>query len=349
MRPRRLLGAVAAGVMALVLLTACGGSDDGGCPETRADTGSTSALAVDPGTLALDASGRHLVAACFEGTCRWDTRSGAYAVADPHRYVAVSPDLTIFARHEHCRPLMLESPGRAPRALHGIDDRLVVEGSVAEDVAFSPDGTMVAAVDGGRHVLVWSASTGRLRSQSTHAGAGGLAFDRDGSRLAVATGHGIVLVDPASGDTLGRLPGSARSTAAWSPDGRWVAAAAPDGRARVWRTSDLSVADTLTGHPFSALAFAPDSRALAVTDDDYPGVNVWTPQALGGSGSLHVLPAPEHPQDGAVFSPDGTRLYTASYDAGVIAWDLRSGRPVPGFENPDVNWGSTSRGTPRPT
>lgn len=337
MRPRRLLGALSAGTMALVLLAGCGASDDDPCGDPQADTGSIAALSVDPGTLALDASGRHLVAACFEGTCRWDTHSGTYAVTDPHGYVAVSPDLTTFARHESCRPLTLESPGRAARALHGFGDRLVVEGSAAEDVTFSPDGTMVAAVDGGRHVLVWSTSTGRLRSRSTHAGAGELSFDRDGSRLAVAGRHGIELVDPGSGDTLGRLPGSGRSAAAWSRDGRWVAAAAPDGRARVWRTSDLSVADTLTGHPLSALAFAPDSRTLALTDDDYPGVNVWAPQALGGSGALHVFPAPTHPQDGAVFSPDGARLYTASYDAGVIAWDVRSHRAVPGFENPDVN------------
>lgn len=337
MRPRTLLGAVTAGVMALVLLAGCGGSDDDGCPDTRAAVGSTSALAVDPGTLMLDASGRHLVATCFEGTCQWDTRSGTYAVTEPDGYVAVSPDLTTFARHERCGPLTLGSPGRASRALHGIDNRLVPEGSPAENVTFSPDGTMVAAADGGDHVLVWSTSTGRLRSRSTHAGAGDLSFAPDGTRLAVAGAHGIVLIDPDSGDPLGRLPRSGRSTAAWSPDGRWVAAASPDGRARVWRTSDLSVADTLTGHPFSALAFAPDSRTLAVTDDDYPGVNVWAPQALGGSGALHVFPAPEHPQDGAVFSPDGRRLYTASYDAGVIAWDVRTGRPVPGFENPDVS------------
>jgi len=154
-------------------------------------------------------------------------------------------------------------------------------------VAFSPDGSKVAAgsLDGKAHV--WDAATGQLlRSFDAQAG--------------VMNGYGI----------------------AFSPDGKYLAAGCANGSALIWEveTGKLARTFTHTGGVVS-VAFSPDGRTLATAGDDHT-VKLWRVDT-----GEEVATFRGHTERMAlvVFSPDGKTLASASFDHTAKLWDVASG------------------------
>ena len=159
--------------------------------------------------------------------------------------------------------------------------------------AISPDGRLVAAIDGGREVLVWDIEAGRLlrrlkpvlevdvgRSVSRgepRASYSGAAFSPDGKLLA-ASGHGSATIwDVESGEQLrvirdvGRMFREAPDDLAFSPDGKLLYLVDSGGGAIPYDVSSGAPlrqkveigAFSRYGYP-RALAVAADGRAVAV-------------------------------------------------------------------------------------
>src|SRR5262249_50385821 len=137
--------------------------------------------------------------------------------------------------------------------------------------------------------------------------------------------HQFQVFDLASGKHLFSAEGGSLTTcgggpAAYSPDGRWLAMRAADGKtiflldARTHET-----AARFSGHDkfVFELVFSPDSRRLASCSQDRT-VRLWQID----SGECRVLRGHTDEVFAAAFHPDGKRLATGGRDRAVLLWDL---------------------------
>jgi WD40 repeat protein len=190
----------------------------------------------------------------------------------------------------------------------------------ATALAFSADGSLLAAADGDGHVHLWSLPEGtpersfEVARTTVHT----LAFSADG-RLAVGGSGGTLLLrDRRTSQTL-ICAGSSFDvyTAAFSPDGTLLVSA---GRStKVW--------DVATGHQLldleegeygHALAFSPDGRRLALSLSRRPVV-VWE---LDYGHGLHTLRGLTGQVSKVYFSPDGRLLAGLAHDWQIGVWEL---------------------------
>ncbi len=154
-----------------------------------------------------------------------------------------------------------------------------------------------------------------------------LAYRPDGKLLA-AGGNGVVhLIDPHSGEFLGKLSGQTeRVTAlAFSADGRILAAASgkvgASGEVRLYR--DQGEPRTIAAHQdlIYGLAFSPDGKLLATAGYDRV-IHLW--DATTGK---RVKDLRDHSDAvyAVAFSPDGKLLASGSADRAVKIWDVATG------------------------
>ena len=143
----------------------------------------------------------------------------------------------------------------------------------AGPVAFSPDGTQVAAVGTDGRARVWNVATRRETGAAVNVGhPEALAFGPGGKTLATAGADGRIQLwdmaakqETAPAMTAGAAPVYAL---AFSPDGRTLATAGADGNTRLWDVAtqqEIGPPMTAGAAPVYALAFSPDGRTLAAT------------------------------------------------------------------------------------
>ncbi len=222
-------------------------------------------------------------------------------------------------------------------------------------VVFSPDGAKLATASQDKKARLWDVTLDRpAESLMRHRGkVRSVAFSPDGKRFASASDDRTVrLWDAATGRLLCPPLQHDDSVAAlaFSPDGTKIATASGEhlreGKARLW--------DVVTGQPVGkvmrhdggvyAVAFSPDGTKLATASGEPIGsggahgrkatVRLWdvaTCQPLG-------LPM-KHDDFlcKIAFSPDGTRLATASWDKTARLWDAATCQPLgPPMKHGDV-------------
>jgi WD40 repeat protein len=127
---------------------------------------------------------------------------------------------------------------------------LIRLGSAVYQVAFSPDGGILAASGEDGEVRLWEVSDRRLVSTLTGPPeiVYDLAFSPDGRTLATANGDKTValwdITNPASPVSLGSLTGptGAVFSVAFSPTGNALAAGSQDGTTRLWLATPAGAA-----------------------------------------------------------------------------------------------------------
>lgn len=195
-----------------------------------------------------------------------------------------------------------------------------------ECVAFSPDGTRLAAA--GQHdvVKVWQVPTGQeLLTLRGHSGlVYAVTFRPDGEQLASGGSDDTVrLWDARTGRLLRTLRGHGNSVMglSYSPDGARLASSSADGTIRFWGPATGSEGGGLEGHTGYArsIAFSPDGKRLASAGTDHT-VKIW--DAETGRELLSLRGHTDRIYDVA-FSPDGSLLASVSLDKTLRLWDAR--------------------------
>ncbi len=208
----------------------------------------------------------------------------------------------------------------------------------AEIAAWSPDGARLALGEPGGQVRVWDVAAERtvhlLMGANTTVDA--LAWSPNGALIAVGGPAGLIeLWNATSGERLRALDQSPGwvTALAWSPDGTRLAAGSTDHSVTVWSVGEAfaqPVADLLALPEGESSAGQPDSTPLptAVAADSAAR------RLIGHAGRINAL----------AWSPDGTRLASASADKTAVVW-MNSGRTRVTLYGP-ADWVSDVAWTP---
>jgi len=207
------------------------------------------------------------------------------------------------------------------------------------DLAFSPDGQLLATPSGNKDIKVWTVSTGQevltLHGHQDHVVR--MAFSPDGRRLASASDDKTLsLWDVSTGREIFSCDHKRPvHGVAFSTDGRFLASASFDQSIKLW---DAATGTLLHTFPASftrsisvTLAFSPDSRRLAA-----PGVGntakVWD---VTNGQEIAALRGHTDQVFSMMFSPDSLSLVTAGWEGSIKVWDLPNGGK-PGVPSAEV-------------
>jgi WD40 repeat protein len=165
-------------------------------------------------------------------------------------------------------------------------------------------------------------------------GARSIAWAPDGGSIAVSSDSpdAMKLYDAKSGAPLKSFEVGEDSPGdlAFSPDGRFIVSAGGEAGILVWdlATAKLARAITFAGKKAGAIALSADGKKIAMSyrpkkDEEAMRIDVLD---FATGTFLYGLDGHEKTITHLAFLPDGSRLYSTSYERDLKAWDLPSGR-----------------------
>jgi WD40 repeat protein len=195
-------------------------------------------------------------------------------------------------------------------------------------MAYSPDGSIIAAGGGDDPVRLWNAQTGKeertLKDTWTHA----IAFSPKGDVLATAGAFKVIqLWNPATGQKLRDLKGHTGTvkTLAFSSDGTLLVSAGQDRVVRVWEVGNGKPGDPLfegSADEVNAAVFGPQARSVTAGGGDFKLLRWNDKKAPAGEYkagcAVHAL----------ALTPDQKTLASAGDDNTIRLWDYQTMKPL---------------------
>lgn len=224
------------------------------------------------------------------------------------------------------------------------------------DLAWAPDSKKIASASADKTVHIWNAGSKnpaqvyREHSKAVYS----VAWSSDGSRIASGSADTTVQVwHPMSGRRYFTYRGFSRevSTVAWSPKDSYLAAGSWDATIQIRQTATGSKVLTYQGHssPIHTLAWAPTTAPLTLEEgwrivsasgdplyaNKDNSVQIWYVQPAQQSAHAQTMHEAALLYDehfyyvcDIAWSPDGTKLASASADTRVHIWDARTGSTI---------------------
>jgi len=210
------------------------------------------------------------------------------------------------------------------------------------NVAFSPDGQMLASVSSDGTARVWDWRNGdTLKVLNFPDQVGSVSFSPNGQTLAVGglddlqnLRAAIWIFSASSWQPLLKIPETVNITAmSYSPNGRWLVGGGASRNVQIWRTSDGTSIFTLN-HANQALdvAISPDSSIAATAtcgfavDEECTEGSVWLWDMETGKLVNRLSDFPDVVESVA-FSADGSSLIAVSRDGTLRIYDTVNYEP----------------------
>lgn len=199
-------------------------------------------------------------------------------------------------------------------------------------VAISPDGNLLAGVDGTGLVRIWDRASGKLRDEiKAHAKwAFSIVWSGDGTSL--MTGGGDTLIQQYDTGNFKKAPRTFRShtndvhSIVLSRNGRIMISSGDDARIIVWDVQDARAIHILTGHErqIPSVALSPDEMMIASGSRDHT-IRLWDLRSgvlrdtlIGHAADVMCVR----------FSPDGSLIASGGWDYTARLWDVHTGKAV---------------------
>lgn len=200
-------------------------------------------------------------------------------------------------------------------------------------VAFSPDGTTLAAgtTDGG--IKLWDPAGGRERATLTPGSPAqatvSLAFSPDGKFLAAASNDSALRVwDVAAGRERWKQAKlrSPVNSVRFSPDGKTIATGNGEDTVKLWDAAEGKEIAALRGHEQGIYALAFGSDGTLASGDHGGRIRLWD---VAARKELRALPGHPRGISSMAFSPDGRTLASASHETKTVKlWDAAGGKEL---------------------
>ncbi|MDG4791847.1 AAA family ATPase [Micromonospora sp. WMMD1102] len=240
--------------------------------------------------------------------------------------VAVGAPVIALALPRAADPAAVALQDGSVRLIHSDgEDVLLADGLEYESIAWSPDGTRLAAGGKDNTIHLFDARTraaaGTLRGHTDWVGA--LAFSPSGRYLASGSDDRVVRVwDMENPSNVIVLAGHQNYVdgVCWAPDERSLASCSADWTTRVWDLPAGTCAQVLTGHErrVRAVAWSPDGRWLASGSDDRT-VRLWSHDHEFRS---EIIGVHRDAVTSIAWMPDGEQVVTGSVDATARVWAI---------------------------
>ncbi len=288
--------------------------------------------------------GKTLAVATSAGIALYDTQNMEYpsswhsSAVGSINSLSFSPDSQLLA--------MAGGAGLAVWDVATGEERILEADANGIEVAFSPDGRLLAAssyAGGGEILQIWDVESGKPVIQlkdGIMGSLGVLTFSPDGKYLASASSNrnedhndGVLRLWEVStgklllelGDITNRLAG-----VAFRSNGRTLAFGSGDNSVRLLDIASGELMSKLEGHTAGVVSvtFSPDGQRLASLDiSEENQILVWNTATGQLLETLDGCPRTDYANQGNIeFSPDGTRLASACEGAGVMVWEVGTGK-----------------------
>ena len=210
---------------------------------------------------------------------------------------------------------------------------------------FSPDGLTVATTSWDGSVRLWNLrNRGSQLVSQENSRAVSVNFSPQGDRILVAYWNGLAKVWKLNGELVATLQGHTGRVnyAAFNPDGTKIVTASDDSTARIWNASGGAML-TLSGHSdmVKSAVFSSDGNEVLTASFDGT-VKIW--DAVSGELIRTIQPLPDQDElNFAQFSPRGELIAIAGLQQGTILLDLKSGKALATFKNPNARGNQSPR------